>query len=152
MSSTAPASLTSRWVMRLEVDCAPPVAVGTTDAGLREDYPILGGRFVGNGLHGEVLPGADRFLRRADGVGVLDARYALRTADGVLIHIHNRGLLWSPPGPDGKPDETAAFRCHCVPRFEAPQGRYAWLNQAIFAGRVAYPALGQVHIDLFRFD
>lgn len=152
MTSAVAPSLTSRWVMRLDVQCAPLQAIGQTDDGLRENYPILGGSFFGPELSGEVLPGVDRFLRRADGVGVLDARYALRTHDGVLINIHNRGLLWAAPGPDGHPNEEGPFRCHCVPVFEAPQGPYAWLNQAVFAGRVDYPALGQVRIDLFRFD
>jgi hypothetical protein len=152
MSALPGPALTSRWVMRLDVTCAPPLRVGPTDDGLRENYPIIGGRFAGPALRGEVLSGVDRFLRRSDGVGILDARYALRTEDGVVINLHNRGVLWSPPGSDGQPDENGPYRCHCVPVFEPPLGRYAWLNQVIFAGRVAYPAPGHVCIDVFRFD
>lgn len=151
-TTSLPQPPASHWVMRIEVQCGEPEIVGQMDDGFRENFPILGGRFHGPSLHGEVLPGVDRYMRRADGVGVLDARYALRTSDGVLINLSNRGLLVFHPVPEGTPPEEGPYSCHCVPTFEAPQGPYAWLNQFIFAGRIAYPAPGQVVIDLFRFD
>jgi hypothetical protein len=152
LTSAVPPAPSTTWVMRLEVQCDEPQEVGQMAAGYRENFPILGGRFFGPSIQGDVLPGVDRFMRRSDGVGVLDARYALRTSDGVIINLHNRGLLIFRPAAQGIPPEEGPYVCHCVPTFEAPQGPYAWLNQFVFAGRVEYPAPGQVSIDLFRFD
>ena len=147
--------LASHWVMHLEVDCDAPLAVGRITAGERAIYPIRGGRFEGPGIAGEVLPGADVFLRRADDVGVLDARYALRVDDGTLVTVHNTGLLVPHGPPPATPDEVAAmaFSCHCHPVFEvASASPHAWLARGSFVGQVHYPAEGRVAIDVWQLD
>ena len=151
--TTPPRSLPTEWAMRLVVQCDAPQPLGAAGTSSRANYPIVGGTFEGPALKGTILPGADFFLQRADDVGVLDARYSLRTDDGVVINIHNRGLLREEPdfsaaaatSPDLRP-----YSCHCIPTFDAPAGRYAWLTREVFAGVVTYPEAGQVVIDLYR--
>ena len=150
---TALPSLPTEWVLRLTVQCDAPQELGPAGTSTRVNFPIVGGRFEGPGLRGAVLPGADFYLQRADDVGVLDARYSLRTDDGVVINVHNRGLLREEPVDGGTPvstSELSAYTCHCLPVFDAPEGRYGWLNREVFAGVVAYPEPGQVVIDVHR--
>jgi hypothetical protein len=116
-------------VMNIVVTCSKPERMGPTSAskdGLREEFwPIIGGRFEGKGIRGEVVPGgADFPVKRPDGVDVIDALYRLRTDDGVTIIIHNRGLVYPGTG------EWPPFRL--VPEFTAPVGQYDWLNRSIF--------------------
>lgn len=143
-------------VMRLDVEIAPGDALGRCADGLRSNYRILGGRFEGPQLQGEVLPGgADFFLLRHDGVGDLDARYSLRSDQGELINIHNRGLLLLTERgkqleADGIwPIPASEYRCTCTPVFQAA-GRLAWLTQDTFIGRVTYPGETRVVIDCYR--
>jgi hypothetical protein len=148
--------LPMQWVMRLEVEIGPERHVGRLPEGERIDYPIIGGSFAGPEIQGDVLPGgADNFLIRNDGVGVLDARYRLRSDDGVVIEIHNSGL-WVPNeagqarmkcGLDPLP---ADLYCRCTPVFSAPAGRHEWLNRSVFTGSVDYPRPGIVMVNCFK--
>ena len=150
---TPRAGLPTAWVMRLTVQCDAPQELGPAGTSTRVNFPIVGGSFEGPALRGDVLPGTDFYLQRADDVGILDARYSLRTDDGVVINVHNRGLLREEPHDGGPPSATGelrAYTCHCLPVFEAPEGRHGWLNREVFAGIVAYPAPGQVVIDVYR--
>jgi hypothetical protein len=72
---------------------AGPLAFGETSEGTRRVIPIMGGKFVGTRVSGEVLAGgADWNLSRNDGADVVDASYYLKTSDGVLLRITNRGV------------------------------------------------------------
>lgn len=125
--------------------------------GYRINYPIIGGHFCGPLLSGEVLPGgADCFLLRQDGVGDLDARYHLRTHDGVLINIHNIGqLTLTERGRELEsqglwPVPSCEYDCTCTPRFHVAQGPLSWLTQQAFIGRVEYPSEREVLIHCYR--
>ncbi len=84
-------------------------------------------RFEGPRLRGSLLPGGvDWQLQRADGVTEIDATYLLRTDDGVLLKVINRGLRH---GPTAEPEKTY-FRC--TPTIEAPTGPYDWLNRSAY--------------------
>lgn len=152
----APSPLESSWMFTIDVVIGPPQHLGKTEHGARIDYPIVGGRFDGPDLSGDVLAGgADHFLMRSDDVGVLDARYRLRAGDGTVIGIRNRGL-WVPDEAGlarvkkgGEPFPNELY-CRCVPEFEAPPGPHAWLNRIVAAGRVDYPATDNVRITCFR--
>jgi hypothetical protein len=86
------------YLCRATVALAAPLAVGPTPLGERRVTPIIGGRIAGPQLAGEVLPGgADWQTVRPDGAALLDARYTLRTTDGALIDVRNRGLRTGPP-------------------------------------------------------
>jgi hypothetical protein len=92
-----------------------------------------------------VLPGAaDWNLRRNDGTTVVSASYFMRTDDGIIIKIVNQGVNPSAAAPaGGRPHFT-------IPCFEAPKGRYEWLNQAVFVGTLAAADPGTVRIRVFK--
>ena len=71
-----------------------PIPLGDTVDGTRRIIPIFqGGRVEGPLIKGALLgDAADWQLTRPDGVTVAEAIYALRTDDGVVIQIRNRGL------------------------------------------------------------
>ncbi len=139
----------------VEVDA--PLEFGPTPAGFRRTVPIRGGYFRGPLLRGEILPGgADWQVTRPDGVTEVVARYALRTDDGALIHVVNRGFRHGPAdvmrrlaaGEEVPPD---AYYMRTSPRFETAHEDYAWLNRTIFVARgIRYPR--QVVIKVFAVD
>lgn len=131
--------------LELFVTIAPRVEVGESGHGSRQYIPITGGRFAGDGIRGEVLPGgADWQLVRPDGVLEVLALYSIRTDDGATIVVDNRGII--APGTDGAPAYVRTS-----PRFHAPRGRYDWLNRTVFVGTIT-PAEGggAVIIRVFR--
>jgi hypothetical protein len=105
------------------------VAPGKTAYGSRNMIPITGGTFEGPGIKGTIIPGGwDWQLTRADGCIDVHADYMLRTDDGVVINVVNNGALCLPQaGRSAGPVRTS-------PRFEAPMGKYGWLNQTAFVG------------------
>lgn len=105
---------------------------GRTPMGERFRVPIIGGSFEGPDIRGRILSGGwDWQLKRADGFLELVADYFMETDDKVLIQVANRGLV-NLPSPDGP--ATYAMSTPC---FEAPMGKYGWLNQHVFVGTVA---------------
>lgn len=122
-------------------------APGETARGARLIIPITGGTFEGPELRGTVMPGGwDWQLRRADGCTEIEADYFLKTDDGVVINVVNKGVIC--PGEGGA---FPAVRTH--PVFEAPRGKYEWLSQAAFVGTLesAPPSAGPaVKIRFYR--
>jgi hypothetical protein len=115
-----------------------PISIGVTPDGARRIIPILGGAVEGPLIRGELIGGgADWQLTRPDGVTIVDATYALKTADGVIIQIRNRGLRHGPPKvmaalARGEVVDPSAYYFRSAPEFVAPKGRYEWLNRSIF--------------------
>lgn len=145
------------WVMTLQVTIAEADEMGPCEGGQRSNFRILGGRFDGLDIQGEVLAsGADFYLQRGDGVGQLDARYSLLTDRGELINIRNTGLLVLDD--EGRrleaqgiwPVPQQAYRCTCSPRFQVPRGRLEWLTRSAFIGQATYPRANQVLIHCYR--
>lgn len=117
-------------VMQLVVTCSDPESPGgkgpSKDGQRTEIWPIIGGRFQGNGIRGTVVAGGGDFpVTRPDGVEVVDALYRLRTDDGVTLIIHNRGISYGG-------SERNGWHYRLAPEFIAPQGKYDWLNKALF--------------------
>jgi Protein of unknown function (DUF3237) len=109
------------------VTLGPAINVGRTPLGNRRIIPITGGTFKGPRISGTIIPGGwDWQLDRTDGCTDVQADYMLRTDDGVVINIRNLGTL-CPPSPGLPPARTQ-------PRFEAPIGKYDWLNKSSFVG------------------
>jgi hypothetical protein len=129
MNTIAP--LQTEFVLEAQVNCDSAVVVGDTKLGRRQLIPITGGEFSGPNFKGKVLSGgADWQLVRPDGVLEIEARYTVKTDDGVTISVRNRGIALYPPMA-----ETVYVRT--IPEFEAPtNSAYAWLNKAIFVGTV----------------
>lgn len=106
---------------------------GRTLEGRRRVIPITGGEFHGPKLRGTVVnEGADWNLSRNDGAGSADAAYYLRTDDQVLIRIVNRGVSAPLTAPD--PGAAERFLMYTHAAFEAPVGKYDWLNRGMFFG------------------
>lgn len=139
-ADTTPVPLQTEFAYEAIVSIDAAVEVGATPLGQRRYIPITGGTFAGPRLRGTVLPGgADWQTSRADGVTEVDALYSIRCDDGTVIVVRNTGVI----GPGGY--------MRTAPRFVAPVGPHAWLNESQFVGSVAGgPRPGTVIIRVFR--
>ena len=120
------------FVYECVASIAPPLTFGPTLDGERRVIPITGGTFKGPRMQGQVVAnGADWNLSRKDGASSVDAAYYLKTDDQVLIRIVNRGI-----GARAAVDSNAPeiFFMYTHPEFEAPTGKYDWLNRGMFIG------------------
>jgi hypothetical protein len=128
------------FVGEVQAAVGPPLAFGAGPAGERRIVPILGGRVSGPRLEGEILPGgADYQLIRPDGVADIEARYAIRLADGARVYVVNRGLRHAAPEDMARllrgepvPPERVYFRT--TPAFETAAPAHAWLTRSLFLG------------------
>ncbi|MDH2435470.1 DUF3237 domain-containing protein [Pokkaliibacter sp. MBI-7] len=147
--------------LHLEVDIAAPELLGDVAEGIRMNYPILGGRFTLFTPSAEVICGTvvsggyDCFLEQHDGTGRLDAIYSLKTDEGELINIRNRGwLMLTEQGQQQVkagiwPIERTDYQCHCTPSFQVALGRLSWLGTAVLIGDVFYPSDHKVIITCY---
>ncbi len=148
-------SVTLEFAFLASVKVAPPMVVGQSSLGLRRIVPILGGQCRGPVLEADILPGgADWQFVRADGVLQVEARYTLRTADGALIQVTNRGMRHGPPEVierifRGETVDPASYYFRTVAEFEAPLGPLDWLNKALFVGE-AERRMDEVHVRFHR--
>ncbi|WP_425290995.1 DUF3237 domain-containing protein [Spirosoma linguale] len=126
------------FVGQLNVKVGSAYVVGETPHGTRRIIPILGGTVEGPGLKGDILPGgSDWQIVRKDGVAELEAHYQFKTDDGVIIYIKNVGLRVATPDVAarigrGEQVSPSEYYFRAIPKFEAPTGKYDWMNNAIF--------------------
>ena len=133
------AAMRSRPLMTLRLKTAPTQDIGAGPHGTRVTFPITGGSFEGDRLHGKVLSGGDDWtIKRSDGVLELDLRITLETHDGALIHMTFEGIR-----DDGAPG-ARYFRT--VPRFETAEPKYSFLNRLLAVGTGEIRADGPVHV------
>ena len=124
-------------LFRAVVEIGVPLSVGVTPLGERRIIPITGGSFEGEKLAGEVLPGgADWQIVRSDGTALLEARYTLRTRDGALVYVRNRGVRSGPPEvlarlKRGEAVDPVRYYFRTRPEFETGAPQYAWLNDLL---------------------
>lgn len=125
------------FLMKIVADVGELQTMGGGPLGERRVVAITGGTFEGPQLAGEIVPGgADWQIVRADGVLDIDARYALRTAQGALVRVVSQGYRHGPPavlaalgrGAD-VPADRYFFRT--VMRFETGAADLLWLNRTI---------------------
>jgi hypothetical protein len=114
-----------------------PSAYGSERAGVL----IKSGVIEGPEIRGIVVPGSggDYPWVRPDGVIDFDARYILQTDDGATIYLQNRGYRWGPPEIMAAMARREAvpldsYYMRVAPKFEAPAGKYDWLNRHVFVG------------------
>jgi len=125
-------------LLEIRASLAPPIVVGDVPEGKRRVVPVVGGTFVGPRLRGNLLPGgADWQYLRPDGVMIVEAQYLLRTDDGVVIQVNNRGMRHGPEEVmrrlgAGEAVDPAEYYFRATPRLSAPAGPYDWLNRCIF--------------------
>ncbi len=134
MASAASAEEQADNVPQLEfafeevVTLGEAIPVGDTSMGRRNIIPITGGTFEGPGIKGTIIPGGwDWQLTRPDGCTEIEADYMIKTDDGAVINVINVGALCPPQAGNSVPARTQ-------PRFEAPIGKYDWLNRSAFIG------------------
>ncbi|HEY8537557.1 MAG TPA: DUF3237 domain-containing protein [Steroidobacteraceae bacterium] len=137
---------TLEHVLTVRANIDAPLSMGKTPQGERRVIVITGGTFEGPGMKGTIMPGGEDWqLLREDGVTELDARYWLRTDDGAVIRVHNQVLL-------GPAAETGANRyARSTVRFEAPIGKYDWLNKAVFVGTLSVESAQRPVVVTLRF-
>jgi hypothetical protein len=116
-------------------------SVSATPLGDCTVFDIDGGSFEGSGLRGQIAPsGGDWLIRTATG-SRMDVRMVLQTDDSVTILLRYTGRASQR---DGNP------HIEIVGSFDAPEGRYAWLNQ-IQAFGLGTPTENGVRYHLYRF-
>jgi len=111
-------------LFEITAEIAPPIVIPDTPDGTRVIVHVTGGKFEGPRLKGTVLAsGADWFLMRSDGVGVIDVRLVLKTDDSESENIY---MTYT-----GRAKMTAGgvTGISTAPTFAAStKGKYAWLN------------------------
>lgn len=119
--------------------------------------PILGGNFSGPGINGEILPGGgDSQLVYQSGHAELNAFFMLKTDDGAIVSLTDKGLRISSQevaknlkaGKAVFPEEYY-FRTHT--RLETAAAQYQWLNQSIALGS-GCKLPDKVRIDFYRIE
>ena len=126
--------------LTLTVDFAGMLMIGKTPAG----------RFSGERLNGQVLPGADWVINRPDGVMEIDVRLPLQTDDGAMIYLSYQGRFLADPEVMGrfakgallKPEE---YSLAVSAKFESGAEQYLWLNNVVAAGTGEQTANGPVY-------
>ncbi len=126
------------FVCSLKVNIAKAIVVGETARGVRRIIPITGGTFEGPKMKGTIVDGgADWQIVRLDGVAEIEALYTLKTDDSTFIYIRNPGMRVATPDvaariARGDVVSPTEYYFRAAPKFEAPKGKYDWLNNAIF--------------------
>lgn len=133
--------------MRLELALELRISLGArmhielADGYTRGAVLIEEGTFSGPGIAGRVLPqsGGDFPMVRDDGSGRFESQYLLETDDGAVILKRSTGVRHAPPEVvrqllAQEPVDPQSYYMRMMPRFEAPAGRYDWLNRTIFVG------------------
>ena len=142
-------------VCDIDVELAPIREMGLGRAGRRRIIPITGGIVTGAEISGRLMNlGADWQTIFHDGVAELDARYAIETADGALIEVHNTGYRHGPAEiiarlAKGEACDPSEYYMRTTARLETGDERYAWVNRAVFVG-VGARLASAVLIALYR--
>jgi hypothetical protein len=136
-----PTAIVTEYAFTVRASLSPTLLVGQGPEGVRRYVPITGGTVEGPRVKGIVLPaGGDTQVLRIDEVLAVEARYLIRTHDGVHIAVVNRGLRHGPRAvigrlTDGQPVAPTEYYFRTVAQFEAPlESDYAWLNRSLFMG------------------
>lgn len=130
-------------VFSLEVDLLPPVVLSTSAVEQRLFIPIVGGTVSGPRFRGRILPGGgDWAVERSDGAMDIHAHYLIRSDDGVVVEVDNRGH-WREM-PDGHPYFVTA------PVFSVDDDRYRWLTGSVFIGMAHEVDETRIVIDVYE--
>ncbi len=128
--------------------------VGATPDGLRIDWHVEDGSFVGPGFEAVILPGGTDWMRiRPDGIGIVNVTACMETPDGARIFASYAGIF--DLGPNGfaraQRDEFDPLPALVItPNYLTADNRLAWLNRAqcLGVGRVDMAAR-RVEADVY---
>jgi hypothetical protein len=131
--------------------------VGRTPDGLRINWHVIEGSFVGPGLQATICPGATDWMRiREDGIAIVDVNASFLTSDGAMIYGSYGGIF--DLGPDGYERALRNSFDPMPPVIVAPTYATAaqelqWLNrcQCVGLGRVDMRTRS-VCFDVYRME
>ena len=106
---------------------AEDIKVGETPYGKRNIIPIIGGSFSGPNIKGTIMPGGWDWQLITERCVKIAADYMIKTDDGVIINIQNKGRFCQPS--EGEPIDPIT-----TPVFDAPIGKYDHLNSGAYVG------------------
>ncbi|HWH83911.1 MAG TPA: DUF3237 domain-containing protein [Burkholderiaceae bacterium] len=140
------------FAFAIHLGFTPPHILKTAQLGReRAGVFVTQGHFEGPRVRGDVVgaSGGDYAEMRPDGVLDFDARYMLRTHDGVLIYLQSRGYRWSSPEVGqrmmkGEAVDPSEYYMRVSTRFEVEAGPYEWLARNVFVGLGARTREGNV--------
>ena len=141
LAQTAPEAPRLEFVCEFQVIVSPPLVVGETPHGTRRIVPIKGGTFSGPKLNGTIIDGgADWQIVRNDNTTELSALYTLKTDDGTLIYVANKGIRVATPDVarrllNGENVDPSEYYFRAAPTFETPPGNYDWLMKSLFISK-----------------
>jgi hypothetical protein len=147
--------LATRYVFTITAHIAGVTSAGDIGIGERRIVPITGGEVRGKDINGKILAfGADSQIVRPDSSIDLEAKYALRTDDGAVIYVENRGIRRGPIELVQKLNrreaiDPALIYFRTVPRFETGAEKYRWLMQSLFVASAARHA-DRVVVDVHQ--
>lgn len=125
-----------RPLFQVKASVDPPQVI-EGPLGKRLFIPVTGGTFHGDRLSGILQSGGSDFqLIRQDGVAELDVRVTLHTDDGVTIQLKGHGIRHTTPEVfarimSGADVDASEYYFREALFFEAPVGKYEWLNRII---------------------
>jgi hypothetical protein len=134
----------NEFLARFTVTIEPPQIVGPTPDGIRVTWNAVGGTVIGPKLNAKVIQGADWMQIRPDGVGDIDVRAILETAEGArIMSIYSGVMEW---GEDGyqrflRKNFPKPLKAWTAQRFLTADSTYSWLN------RVQCLSVGEVFLD-----
>jgi Protein of unknown function (DUF3237) len=132
-------AMRTRPLITVRLSPASTQNVGAGPHGIGVTFPITGGSFDGDRLHGKVLPGGDDWtVKRPDGVIELNMRVTMETHDGALVYMTFDGIR------DDEAPGAPYFRT--LPRFETGDPRYLFLNRLLAVGTGELRGDAAVHV------
>lgn len=153
MSTTKLPEPDLEFAFEIRVDVDPHLRIGRSADEELTFTPISGGTVVGPLLSGVVVPGGGDWAVERSGTAQLEARYLLRTDDGAVIDILNRGyyrastdVMARVEAGENVPESEYYFRT--APVFQTDAAAHRWLAEHQFIG-LARDEDGQVRIRVF---
>jgi hypothetical protein len=138
--ASAPAP-TLTYVFSMRVELAPALEQGEIDGGRKRFIPITGGRVYGPRLQGAVLPGGgDWQTILPGGLTRIEARYFVKTSDGIVIEITNPGVRVAAPEvierlAKGENVDPSLYYFRTTPQFRVSGAALSWMQRAVFVAR-----------------
>ena len=130
--------LTLEFIFEVNIELDSPLELDLTRYGQRRIINIKGGVVTGPVINGVILPGgADWQTLRSDGTIDISARYTIKTDDGELLCLKDRGIRTLPEEllekiKSGKEANPSDFVMRTSAAIEAnSSGKYDWLNRCI---------------------